>query len=358
MDGGVVALSLSARSQEKAFPSESDGEWELRVKAPAAAAPMCGPLGCAPAPRVAIYGTPVVAGDLVYIGTYNGKVMAINRLAPGYDEEGNPSWKKQGEWVYPRGQTSYIGAIVGSLVCVEDTLYVGSSDGKVYALDAVYGEKRWEFDTGGKIWKSPAVKDGVVYVGNYEGKLYALSSQDGNLLGEMELPASPASSPVVSGGSVFIGTFDRHLYAVGIPAGTQEWDFERAKKREFKGDKWFWADPVVQESVVYAGCLDHKIYAFDIGSGRELWQFPADSPIVSTPVLVNDLLVAVSELGTMYVLKADSGVLQRTVSIGYSVMAPLYAEENMVYVHARDRCVYSVDVQSGGIAWKFSSDID
>jgi outer membrane protein assembly factor BamB len=159
MKGEILALNPSARSQGLTFPSKSDGEWVLRIKAPAAAGGMCGPLGCTPAaPSVAIYSTPAVAGDLVCVATYvgdGGKVMAINRFAPGYDEEGNPSWKKQGEWVYPRGQSSFIGAVVGSPVVVEDALYVGSSDGKVYALDAVYGDKRWEFDTGGKIWTSP-----------------------------------------------------------------------------------------------------------------------------------------------------------------------------------------------------------
>ena len=354
MNGEVLALNPSARSERLIFPSEKDGEWVLRIKAPAPSGGMCGPLGCAPAARpVAIYGTPAVAGDLVCVATYvgdGGKVMAINRSAPGYDEEGNPSWKKQGEWVYPRGQDSFIGAIVGSPIVVEDTLYVGSSDGKVYALDAVYGDKRWEFDTGGKIWTFPAIEDEVVYISNYEGRLYALSGQDGSLLWEIELPAAIASSPVVSGDTVFFGTFDHYLYAVDSDDGKEKWRFE--------GGNWFWATPVVKDNVVYAGCLDHSIYALEASTGRELWQFVADSPIVSTPVLLDSLLVAISDSGEMYVLRADSGVSERTVSIGYSVMAPLYAEEDMVYVHARDGGVYCIDVETGVIAWEFSSVVD
>jgi len=357
MNGEVLALNPSARSERLIFPSERDGEWVLRLKAPAPAGGMFGVCGCAPAARpVAIYGTPAVAGDLVCVATYvgdGGKVMAINRSAPGYDEEGNPSWKKQGEWVYPRGQDSFIGAVVGSPVVVEDALYVGSSDGKVYALDAVYGDKRWEFDTGGKIWTSPAVEDGVVYISNYEGRLYALSGQDGSLLWEIELPAAIASSPVVSGDTVFFGTFDHYLYAIDSDDGKEKWRFE--------GGNWFWATPVVKDNVVYAGCLDHSIYALEASTGRELWRFVADSPIVSTPVLLDSLLVAISDSGEMYVLRADSGVSERTVSIGYSVMAPLYAEEGMVYVHARDGGVYCIDVQTGVIAWfdhEFSSVVD
>ena len=116
---------------------------------------------------------------------------------------------------------------------------------------------------------------------------------------------------------------------------------------------------MVKDGVVYAGCLDHRIYALGARTGTELWQFTADTPIVSTPVLADNLLIAVSKSGEMYVLEANGGALERTVSIGYSVMAPLYAEENMVYVHARNRCVYSVDVQSGEKVWELCySDID
>lgn len=349
MDGEVVAVDPSARSLGLAFPSER--EWAFAVKAGGAPGTLCGPVGCAPASRkVALYSTPVVTDQLVCVATYvddGGIVMGINRLAPGYTE-GVPLWSK-GEWVYPGG-TKSIGAIVGSLVLVEDIIYFGSSDGKVYALDAVYGEKKWEFDTGGKIWTSLAVKDGIIYAGNYDGRLHALSRQDGRPLWEIELPAALASSPVASEGNVFFGAFDHYLYAVDGDNGKERWKFE--------GGNWFWADPVVKDNVVYAACLDDTIYALDARSGRELRRFVADSAIVSTPVIVDDLLVAVSESGEVYVLELDSLALQRQVSIGYSVMAPLSAEDGTVYVHARDHSVYCVDVQKGVVAWKFSSVAD
>jgi outer membrane protein assembly factor BamB len=346
MDGRVLAINTSARSQGLPFPSE--GEWVLPVKGPAASGGMCGPLGCVPTAQPAtVYGTPVVAGNLVYVATYvgdSGKVMAINRVAPGYDEEGIPAWN-EGEWFYPRKENKFIGAVVGSPIVVEDTLYVGSSDGKLYALDEK-GNERWApFDTGGKIWTSPAVEDGTVYVGNYERKLFAVSSTDGSLLWEIELPAAVSSSPVISGDSIYFGTFGRNLCAVDISDGSEKWKFE--------GGNWFWATQVVSDGVVYAGCLDHNIYAIDASTGKELWRFTADDQIVSMPVMVGNFLAAASKSGAMYILEPDSGDLVRSVSIGYQVMAPLYAEENMVYVHARNRCVYAIDVQSGDKVWEF-----
>lgn len=348
MDGKVLAINPSARGQGVTFPSE--GEWVLPVKAPAPRGGMCGPLGCAPTAQVVtIYGTPTLAGDLVYVATYtgdSGKVMAMKRLVPGYDKDGIPAWN-DGEWFYPRSEDKFIGAVVGGPLVVEDTLYVGSSDGNVYALDVVKGSSRWEFNTGGKIWTSPAVKDGVVYLSNYERKFFALSSADGSLLWNIELPATIASSPVVSGDKVFFGTFDNYLYAIDRADGDVKWTFE--------GGNWFWSTPVVNGDVVYAVCLDHRVYALKASTGEEIWQFGADSRIISTPVLMDNMLVVASDSGKIYILKAESGeqVRDQPVSIDSSVMAPLYAENGMVYVHARNRCVYSVDVQTGEIAWKF-----
>ena len=343
MDSKVLALNPSARSQKLPFPGE--GEWAFAIPTMSAPGAMCGP-ACVPAsPRASIYATPVVVGDLVCVGTYagdGGKLVTINKLAPG-DTEGVPL-RSKGEWTYPSGAKS-IGAIVGSPVVVKDTLYVGSSDGKLYAMDAVYGEKKWEFDTGGKIWTSPAVEDGVVYVSNYNSKLFAVSSTDGSLLWEIQLPTAIASSLAISEGNIYFGTFGRYLYAVASVDGSKKWEFE--------GGNWFWSTPVVKDGVVYAGCLDHNVYALDASTGMKLWQFVADGPIASAPMLAGNFLVVASEAGDLYVLAPDSGDLVRTVSIGYSVKSPLYAEGSVVYVHAGNRCVYAVDLQSGEKLWEF-----
>jgi outer membrane protein assembly factor BamB len=343
IDGKVYAISPTARSQTLTFPSQN--EWVFSVPSLGAPGAICGP-ACAPSsPRASIYATPMVVGDLLCVSIYageNGKLLAINRLAPGYTE-GVPQ-RSKGEWTYPSGVKS-VGAIVGSPVVVDGTLYVGSSDHKLYAIDDVYGEKKWEFDTGGKIWTSPVVEGGVVYVSNYNRKLFAVSSADGTLIWQTELPSSIASSPAVSGDNVFLGTFDNHLYAIDKTNGKAKWNFE--------GGNWFWSTPVVKDGTVYAGCLDNRIYAIEAGTGKELWQFVANGPIVSKPVLADNLIVVASKAGDIYVLDADKGNLVQSVHIGSPIMAPLLVEENMLYVHAGNLCVYSIDMQSGAKVWEF-----
>ena len=51
---------------------------------------------------------------------------------------------------------------------------MGSSDGKLYAFDAVEGSVEWTFDTDGKIWSTPGVLDGVAYFGSLDHHVYAV----------------------------------------------------------------------------------------------------------------------------------------------------------------------------------------
>jgi outer membrane protein assembly factor BamB len=64
------------------------------------------------------------------------------------------------------------------------TVFVGSYDHHLYALDAVTGKPRWSFDTGERISGSPSVIGRLVYVstlapGGRKGVTYAIDSATG-----------------------------------------------------------------------------------------------------------------------------------------------------------------------------------
>jgi hypothetical protein len=99
----------------------------------------------------------------------------------------------------------------------DGTVYVGSNDKKLYAINGKSGVKLWEFETGGYVVSSPAIgSDGTVYVGSHSGRLYAINGKSGIKLWEFEteysLPVD--SSPAIgSDGTVYVGSSDG-LYAI------------------------------------------------------------------------------------------------------------------------------------------------
>jgi outer membrane protein assembly factor BamB len=60
----------------------------------------------------------------------------------------------------------------------DGTVYVGSYDHKVYALNGRNGARKWVFVTGDVVQSSPAIgPDGTLYVGSWDHKVYALKTE-------------------------------------------------------------------------------------------------------------------------------------------------------------------------------------
>ena len=123
-------------------------------------------------------------------------------------------------------------------VAADGTIYVGSTDGILYAL-APNGTVKWGYETGDQIVASPAVgSDGTVYIGSSDRQLYALNP-DGTLQWvyptKAILSSSPALAPdgtIYAAGTNLDGTLIcsdppnpvqfSTFYAMN-PDGTQKW---------------------------------------------------------------------------------------------------------------------------------------
>ena len=67
----------------------------------------------------------------------------------------------------------------GDPVVVDGTIYLGSTNGTMYAVDAEDGSEQWSTDVERDIESAPAVVDGTAYVGSKNGDVYAFDTGDG-----------------------------------------------------------------------------------------------------------------------------------------------------------------------------------
>jgi outer membrane protein assembly factor BamB len=114
----------------------------------------------------------------------------------------------------------------GSSPCVVNGIvYVGSSDGNVYALNADSGAKVWNCTVVGGIMSSPCVVDGVVYVGAGDSNVYALDASSGTKIWNYTTGEVVLSSPCVADGIVYVGSFDYNVYALNATSGAKIWNY-------------------------------------------------------------------------------------------------------------------------------------
>src|SRR5262249_19008112 len=72
-----------------------------------------------------------------------------------------------GGWTIAGLQWRFVtnGDVISSPAVAGDVLYIGSGDGSLYALDRFTGAKRWSYDAGSSVSSSPAVANGLVIFG-------------------------------------------------------------------------------------------------------------------------------------------------------------------------------------------------
>jgi hypothetical protein len=158
------------------------------------------------------------------------------------------------QWAYWTGGTVFSSpAVAGGVV------YVGSGDGNVYALNAATGAKQWAYWTGGsQVTNSPAVVGGVVYFGSEDNTLYALNAATGAKQWTYRTRGPMNSPPTVANGVVYAGSGDGNLYAFDAATGAKQWAYQTGE--------YIYSSPAVANGVVYAGAHDENgyVYAFHL----------------------------------------------------------------------------------------------
>ncbi len=301
---------------------------------------------------ILIYTTPMVDGDLTYIGTYGGQVLALSALARSQDLTFPQQRYGEWRWNCPIGNAKS-NAIVAGLVLSGDALYVASSNGRVYSLDKGSGDENWNREDipvlAEKLWTSPVIRGNALYISTLDGHIYALSAQTGKLLDwSFEAEAGFASPPASYEDALFVGSFDRYLYAVEIGSVEPMWKFP---EQEPAGN-WFWASPITSDGIVYAGCLDGKVYAIEAETGEGVWEFDTGSPVVCSPILIDNLLIVANEAGDVYIIDPETGENERIENpengdkptINARVRAPICAYEGLVYIRGEDNAIHIVDI--------------
>ncbi|MGF3553705.1 MAG: PQQ-binding-like beta-propeller repeat protein [Thermoplasmatota archaeon] len=149
----------------------------------------------------------------------------------------------------------------------QETVYFGSWDGYLYALNASTGLPKWKFKTGWGIVCTPFVTNESVFIGSLDNNFYALNKNNGNIIWYFTCNAAIHSNPIVYGEYVFFGCDDGRFYALNKTNGVLAWSF--APKYCITNDNAYnyittpiLSNPFVNNSIVYFGA-NGCIYALD-----------------------------------------------------------------------------------------------
>ena len=281
--------------------------------------------------------SPAIGSDgTVYVGSADNNLYAIN------GKTGAELWKFETGWMVLSSPA------IGS----DGTVYVGSLDDNLYAINGKTGAKLWEFETGNDVSSSPAIStDGTVYIGSWDNKLYAINGKTGTKLWEFETGDDVQSSPAIgSDGTVYIGSDDKKLYAINGKTGAKLWEFETGG--------YVIASPAIgADGTVYVGSADKKLYALNGKTGVKLWEFEMGRGVTSSPVIGADGTVYIGSWDNrLYAINGKTGVKLWEFETGDDVRSsPAIGADGTVYVGSLDGKLYALNGKTGVKLWELKT---
>ncbi len=310
--------------------------------------------------------TPVSGGGYIFFCNRRGEIFALNRA-------GQKVWM-QTLVERPVAQRQGGGAKFDApLSCFDKLVLAVSRKGKLYALDAKTGIKKWSYDMNGSVRACPnMVPDvGVIVIDQSDGVLHCVNIETGKLRWETDGVERSDGTPSSDGGWVVFGSCAAALHIYSASDGTHIGDIEideesqiaggvaiskdsvfagtyvgalvRADLKSMKivwrntdaGDQSF-ATPAVTDDKVIFSADDGFVRALDRATGKQIWKFDT-AGLPTSPVVANGK-VLVSADGVLFLLSIKDGRKIWSNEISDEITSPAVVD-GMIIVGADDGTV-------------------
>lgn len=298
--------------------------------------------------KAGVYSSPSTDEASVYIGSNDSCLYALNKA------DGKLRWKFKTK-----------GEIKSKPLLYKESVIFNSTDGQLYSLNKTNSKLQWTFKTGGEkrldMWdyylSSPVCYNDIVVFGSGDSHIYAVDSKTGQQIWKFKTDGIVHATPAVKNNRVFVGSYDGVFYALDCSTGDVIWKFKTV------GDAYFpngevQKGAVFYENAVIFGSRDYNIYSLNIETGRGLWNMKErGSWIIATPLVFEDVIYfGTSDTHRFYGLKAKDGEIKWTIPLNMRVYAEATAFENQIVFGCFNGKLYSLNHTNGKVEQLFQTE--
>ncbi|MFO0929707.1 MAG: PQQ-binding-like beta-propeller repeat protein [Gemmataceae bacterium] len=279
----------------------------------------------------------------------------------------NPAPVPKGVWPVFRGTTEQTGVARSSLptkldvlwtlktedafenaVAVADgTVFAGSMDEHLYALDLATGKVRWKYKAG-PFKAPPAVRGSRVYVGDLDGVFHCVDAEKGTKVWSFDTGAELGGANF-HGDDVLVASHDEHLYCLSN-AGKLRW--------KFKTDGPIYGSVAVADGRTFLVGCDSQLHILDIATGTQERSVDLEGQTGATAAVVGDILYIGTMKNEVRAIDWKKGAPLWTFKPGRNAQAffssPAVTDRQVV-VGSRDNRLYCIDAKKGDKVWAFAT---
>ncbi|GAB0058404.1 Outer membrane protein assembly factor BamB [Candidatus Magnetaquicoccaceae bacterium FCR-1] len=284
--------------------------------------------------------------DSIYVGTYQGRVARVKRATGDI------------VWEYSLGS-----AVMGGVAVDGERVYAGTEQGTVVALSRNTGVEVWRTRMNTAVDSAPLVVDGKVILLTLDNRSHALDATTGQPVWSHStlaegLVVMGSSTPTFADGLVFVGYSSGEVFALRSDNGQKAWS---DNLRVLGGSSELDLMQDVDASVVFsevqgprlgarkAYMVNHqgRLIACQAGTGNRIWEKRLSA--VRQPLWSMDRLFVVDLEGYVSAIGADDGIeLWRVRLSDGQLTSPVLHKDRLVVADDQER-LYTLDPASGRV---------
>jgi outer membrane protein assembly factor BamB len=223
----------------------------------------------------------------------------------------------------------------------------------MHAFNLESGVEEWRFPTFNWILSRPAVANYTVYFGSIDGTIYAVDARCGALVWSYRVGKhlkysstvvqgsvaceAVCGAPLVTGDVLYCGADDGFIYALDCRSGAERWTFQT--------DRWIWGRPLLYEEMLVVASADGRIHGLEAESGKKVWQCATENANYADVVALGNLALVACSSGRLYALNALTGEIGWTFHAGAGLRgAPAVDPEGLLYLATCAGTVYALKI--------------
>lgn len=294
---------------------------------------------------------PIVNKGLVYSMDINGHVQArkVDNGILVWELETSP-------------QEGHSNAMGGGFAAEDDVLYITTSFGTVWCVEAQTGKNIWTKELKTPIRAAPTVFSGRIYIVTVNNEIYALEAKTGEELWDYAGIVEPSSllggsAPAACAQAVIIALTSGEIYCLSPESGHLLWSDTMTPALRIdtvSSIAHIRARPIIEGNVVYLASHGGRIAAYELLTGKKLWS--KEIGALRTPVLSGDFLFVITTNDDLVCILKSTGQVRWSTTLPrkreseevITWAGPIVVNNKLVIVSTSEQMAF-VDVKDGTI---------
>ncbi|MEW6607305.1 MAG: PQQ-binding-like beta-propeller repeat protein [bacterium] len=308
-----------------------------------------------------IQSNPIISNNCLYFTVLNAEnnPQRFTYLYRLDTMTGSPQWLSPTLISDGYGREDYIWCN-SSPVIFKDTCYVGSVEGKLYAINIDSGKIIDNYSTSGSIISSPLIKDEIIYFGSNDGKLRALKIlRSGKLELKWAYPWTGSLEPIrckptIFANKVYFTAGKYYIYAVDIQSEELSWAYDTSEINISHFD--ILSSPVIQvtfngEKLIHFGtgegvaiCLKEDNNEVELKWRRNLGVKIESSPVISDGIIYYGVKSG-QDKGCLFALSSLDGTILQKYYIKNNLRSTPTIHNQTLYFGGCDSCIQAIKME-------------